>query len=368
MFDPTKLRWAPPAQTTPTVHNVSVWNSVVNFDDDEDVILVMPATVKQNQSQFIGGRHVRVIGGRHTATVSGGSMSLAFQNQTGSVFVEGISFDNTAQPMRDPLWFAGSSDPLRLPDIYIQNCTMVGITGTGEGIHGDAVQLGDHPAGNVHLDCVTADSDYTGLQWNPGEYARGYYKISRYTFANGPDENANWAFIPVSQAAGAAGRHNTLDVDVRDMWVQSKPEYFVPAIWPHSTPGRVLGPLSDTHALAWAKGYAHEAPRANWPADPYVIGTPGLGYVSPGYNDPADQPVFVPVAVDGGGMKPRLLYHFLSARPDGVYRFPAAGGAVSMTWSGGTCSYSGTITVPVEKLAGGQGPMSLTFVDGLLQL
>lgn len=365
MFDPTKLRWAPPAQTLPTTHNMSVGNENLTFSDDEDVVLVMPATVKTSQTVVLGGRHVRVIGGAFVAgSGAGGSNSLFFRDQTGSVFVEGVSFDNTASPVRDCIWVGGTFDPLRRPDVYVQNCTMVGIDGVNEGVHGDMVQIGSFPIGEIRIDCVDGVTEYQGIMANSAaDRPRDFIDISRVTI----DASAAPSFGLVFYDSATGDTRG--DVVMRDVWMASNPDGFDPSIKPFPSTtspsgapiGSVVGPLTQTFNMPFGRGYFHSAARSA-----LTIGTPGLSYTSPGYNDPDDQPVFVSVSVDGGGMKPRLLHHFMSAQPDGVVTWPAVGGAVSMTWSDGACSYSGTITVPVEKLAGGQGPMSLTFVDGLL--
>lgn len=175
LFNPrdTRLRWAPPAQTAPTIITLSgtaffnnktyAWTNTSGngrpsgnrvFDDDEDVIIYGSSSQRAVDAklQIEGGRHVRLIGGKNRGRV-------LFLDQTGSIYVEGVSWDLSGVSS-DALEVDGK-DGYR-PDIYCQNLYATGIHGESAGEHADFIQpVG--PIGVMRVDKCTFSTNYQGI-------------------------------------------------------------------------------------------------------------------------------------------------------------------------------------------------------------
>lgn len=186
VFDPENplLRWAPPAQTAPTILTFSrgtagtlgnfstsshAWTNTSGngkgngprvFDDDEDV------TVIGASAERLAGYSLTINGGRHVRLVAGFNRGLVnCINQTGSVYIEGVRFD-LAETSVDA--FAVSGKAGHQPDVYVQRCFATGLHGTSGGTHADFFQI-QGPVGRVRIDSCTFDSNYQGIFIAPGQ-------------------------------------------------------------------------------------------------------------------------------------------------------------------------------------------------------
>lgn len=154
----TALRWSPPAQSGPTIVDLTNTGTYFpTFADDEDVIINMPETIRDNGANIgiTGGRHVRVIGGYHRGR-------LVATDVTGSIWYEGILIDlvDHATPT-DAFVVAGTTD-VHAPDVYIQNCRAQGVKGEDAGTHGDCIQAYDD-IGTIRIHNFTGITDYQGI-------------------------------------------------------------------------------------------------------------------------------------------------------------------------------------------------------------
>lgn len=216
----TRLRWAPPAQTSPTIitlatdgffdNSVTAWTNTSGngrangprvFADDEDVIIYGKTAIATNGSQMEikGGRHVRFIGAHRRGR-------LMWKDQTGSVWMEGCEFVlDAATTDQDALSVSGKTG--YQPDFYMQKCLITGVQGTNAGTHGDILQL-QGPVGTVYIDLLTGNSNYQGLFLRPEYLVNGAF-ISRInlTFNNldTPDNNTYLAWLRNSTGQTAPG-------------------------------------------------------------------------------------------------------------------------------------------------------------------
>ena len=160
--NPILLRWAPPAQVSPTIVNVPNGFYPGSFAPDQDVVFVFPSTPRFSSFICDGGRNVRVIGGSTVKTTAG--PALAFINVTGSVFIEGQYIDmNTTSS--DAINAGGSIYPgpySAFPDVYIQNCHITGVRGSSSAVHSEVYQP-QASVNNLRIDKLTGYSDYQGL-------------------------------------------------------------------------------------------------------------------------------------------------------------------------------------------------------------
>lgn len=161
---PSRLRYAPPSQSNPTVVQLGTGVHEQAYGADEDVLFVWPGTPRAGILNVSGGRHMRIIGG---AGVGEGAR-VRFRENHGSVFIQGLDLDMggvnsdsfNCHGVRPQL------GPETYPDIYIQDCRVVGLTGTFETQHADFFQL-NGPCGSLYFDRITAESDYQGFFIDP---------------------------------------------------------------------------------------------------------------------------------------------------------------------------------------------------------
>lgn len=190
------LKWAPPAQTTPTVDNVPAGGASFSYGDTEDAILVMPAATMTGTVEIIGGRNIRIIGGKANGADLGADTRIIDVADMGpsagghtaveSVFLEGLDIDLAAKSDLDMIWCGGwhdTTDPIssakaatfNRPLLYIQNCRLGGSRWSGGGMHPDIVQK-NRPLAGVRAYQSTFTSSYQGLFLPPQE----------------GDKNGNW--------------------------------------------------------------------------------------------------------------------------------------------------------------------------------
>ncbi len=158
--DPFLLEWSPPAQTAPRVEIVGAATYYGPYGDNEDVLLIMPSTIKTTQLQVDGGRHVRVIGGHlRPAAVPSGNFVMRIANITGSAFVEGMILD-AALVSADGFNVWGKNG--FAPDVYLQNMRIENVNGSYAGVHADIFQHQDD-IGQLTVHRLTGPSHYQGF-------------------------------------------------------------------------------------------------------------------------------------------------------------------------------------------------------------
>lgn len=246
------LKWAPPAQTTPTVVNVSTSDVSESFGETEDAIFVMPtgATFHQ-QIAFTGGRQIRIIGGKfdgsglteggggESVVIDGADMGAVNGGKVGfeSLFLEGLDIDLSGQHDLDMIWMGGEHSALNAshgswnrPLIYAQNCRFGGALWSGGGHHPDIIQK-NRPLAGVRMYNCTLTWSYQGLFLPPQEGTDDWYQggtslndIDRVNLIARPDRAAFGLWLNWDSNGGVATNtpsplpHTTLG----DVWIQGK--------------------------------------------------------------------------------------------------------------------------------------------------
>lgn len=135
-----RLRYAPPTLVAPLVVAVPANFFRTELASDEDAILELPRNQPRTRKlMFHGGRNVRIIGGDM------GIGDLQPEAMTGSLFIEGLSFDHSkglprvngfptdvdGKQEHDAIHVVGVAPGTRgAPDVYVQNCFIAGVHGT----------------------------------------------------------------------------------------------------------------------------------------------------------------------------------------------------------------------------------------------
>lgn len=286
-----KLRWAPPAQTSPTVASTGAGFFGPTYAADEDVILQV-TSLRTAQLNVTGGRHIRLIGGKTLlSAAASGTAALRFTGVTGSVFIEGYHVDTNgaAGNKHDAIVVTGStSAPYTLnPDVYLQNCRVEGVMSTNTLNHADVFQP-QGSIGTLHVDRFTGKSNYQGF-FVRQEYPTAGAQFSQVNMSYEPGGDGNTYLLWFPSPPGLP-----YPVSLRNVWVAPRAgqNLIDNGIWPKA--GEVDG--SDPIGAYWVDvGQTTAA----WPANRLITGyvytgTPpkgdyvpasvaGLAYVSPGY-------------------------------------------------------------------------------------
>lgn len=162
-FAAQPLKWTPPVLTNPlTVHITAGQSYAGPYPDDQDVILVMPNSVRTRRLDVQGGHNIQVIGGDLAPTTSSDARVLRFQYVTGSVYLEGLLIDGGGLNGGDGIDVYPPTGSSYRPDVYVQNTRIVNINGSSGGVHGDCFQP-QGPVGNLYFNQVTCTSNYQGF-------------------------------------------------------------------------------------------------------------------------------------------------------------------------------------------------------------
>lgn len=252
--------------------NLGTSDTARTFADDEDVIINMP-NATQNGLAVEGGRHIRIIGGYSVHR-------LLFENVRGSVFIEGVHIDRTSAGVGDAIW-VGTTDAGGRPDVYVQNCRVEGVTGSGAN-HGDVLQL-HGPIGAVRIDRLSGGSEYQGIfMGEVGADVAGPVDL-RYVnmFAEG---SAN--FLKLLYLFEEGVTEQPFDLSMTDVFMRpGTGRSLADKVYPIASVNRFgcLVVANETGTFDWATG------------DPILVGPDpadddyvtssdaGLGYTSPGY-------------------------------------------------------------------------------------
>lgn len=286
----SKLRWAPPAQSSPTAVTLPVGFFSQTYGDNEDVIITGHGAIRTDNSDvsITGGRHVRIMGGhfRGRLTVTG---------VTGSIFIEGIEMDfTTSATDKDALVLGGKTG--FAPDVYIQNCLVYGVTGTSGGVHADIIQLGAE-IGHLRMHKFTGDTNYQGffLPAGPLIASATYSDVNLKINALGTPL-AGATLLWFRNQEGEASSNPLYPVHFsRNVYIQANSANpGQPAIYP--TPGADIegdltpggySPTLDGGGNATfpaGSGVTGTVFRGNAPSDYVLAANVGLSYVSPGYS------------------------------------------------------------------------------------
>ena len=278
-----KPRWAPPELTNAiTVTVVEGKNSYGTFPPDQDVLVVMPTYTRTQPVAIYGARNVRLIGGALAPRgISGSKYALRFASTSGSICIEGVFIDGAAEPMDG---IAAYGKVGTAPDLTIQNCRIVNIRGTYEGVHGDIVQA-QGPLGTVRIDGLTGSTDYQGL-FIPNQYGIRAAELSRINLsALLTPSTGKWTH----QLWLADGCENSYPITLQDVWCQPRPgQHLGQSVYPRSEPRADCAPVlsADRLTLSWPEGtgITGQVRAGTPPAGDFVPeGVAGIDYRPVGY-------------------------------------------------------------------------------------
>jgi hypothetical protein len=285
------LNWAPPAQTTPTlVTNTTLFYSAA-FGTTEDVIFTWPGTNRTASFTVTGGRNIRIIGGACVKSTAGSA--IRFSGVTGSIFLEGLLIDMTAISA-DAINAGGNTAAAftLFPDVYIQNCRIIGVNGTAAATHADAFQP-QASLGRLFIDNCTIVTTYQGIFVPPTTFPISELHISRTNFAY-TDVDSSLITYPLWFLNTGAPADVPYPVYLSNVYLAPRPtqnitaDCMYPSLGLLDNNGIAVGALTDDSNVS---GY--------WPAfnkvtgsvlsgappggDYAAAGSVGLGYTSPGY-------------------------------------------------------------------------------------
>lgn len=288
-IDPKLLRWRPPVQSNPTIVTVPQGFYSGSFGPTEDVIFNWPASVRFSEFISTGGRHLRIIGGASTKGAGGSAIQITACS--GSVFLEGLAIDTSAASI-DAINACGSGDGSATlqPDMYIQNCRIVGVNGANAGVHADVFQA-QGAIKNLYIDNVTLSSNYQGISIFQSQFPFVSGFLSRingfYTAVAGdPFTSLMWNMDQATHAP-----YFPVDLD-QIYFVPRSTQSLSDCAWPQ--PG-----ITNSDGIAIGGILSPDGTKLSWPAinntQGFVsLGPPpggdfvpssfsGINYVSPGY-------------------------------------------------------------------------------------
>ncbi len=153
-----KLAWGPPPLSSPATITVAQGDQRINLDTTKDYIIKLASSTHTGGVGLNGGRNVVVIGGRIAPSAgSGMAVGLGITNATGTVHVEGVSFDGASGREFDAIQINAPKATVQL-----ENIRATGLRGSYDTNHTDIVQ----PWGGVarlRIDRLTATTNYQGV-------------------------------------------------------------------------------------------------------------------------------------------------------------------------------------------------------------
>jgi len=296
-----KLRWSPPALTSPTTINLTTGEqagaSSVNLDNTKDYILRMPSTPKQGALWIGGGRNVVIIGGEFAPTrftdLAGDNIVLKLYKQVGTVHIEGLKFSNPNSLEFDAIAIDAPQAIVQIENVRVD--TLLGSQATN---HSDLVQ----PYGGakeLRIDHFTGQSALQGLFLLNNKYdtACGPYGPVRLSNINirqmEPQTDGRYMlyFANSSEAPNFAGQ-----VHLSNVYISALPQYspagsygMMPRVGMSAPYGAIRYDTNKVHWPNWRSadgslainGFISEGDPAT--GDFVPAGVAGYNYVSPGY-------------------------------------------------------------------------------------
>jgi hypothetical protein len=157
-----QLRWAPPALNNPVT--VAVPSSApveLNLDPAKDYILKLGHVSGPGGLTVNGGHNVVIIGGQVTSTTDGAERNgyaMRFYDQTGTVHIEGVLIDNSA----DGITIQAPDAVFQVQNVRISNNHQY--RDDFSDTHPDLIQTWSGPK-EIRIDRFTGYSDYQGFTW-----------------------------------------------------------------------------------------------------------------------------------------------------------------------------------------------------------
>lgn len=255
------LSWAPPELDDPERIELSEENRALELEDDQDYELVLPDEPLEAVGgvTVVGGRNIVLIGGEVSVPDSGDDTGSAvrglfFQDQTGTVHVEGVAI--TGEGLREGI----NLDQREGAIVQVQNVRVDTVRGSEEGHHADVIQTWAGPK-ELRVDGLSGSTTYQGLFLLPQQFGD-------------QDEPDGFDFRRIDIVGEEDSAYlfwrddGDWPIEVSDVWVSPQFEDRSDFLWPR-----------DDSAGSWT-----DIQIGTPPDGPFVPeGLAGVGYTSPGY-------------------------------------------------------------------------------------
>jgi hypothetical protein len=272
-----KLRWSPPALTSPTTIHVAGGDQWLTLDTSKDYIIDLGSTPHYGAVVLDGGHNVVVKGGQISLPMSSGyTVGMSIRNNVGTVHVEGVLFDGSLGKEMDGIQIVAPNST-----VQVENVRATHLVGSYSTNHTDIIQ----PWGGVkdlRVDRLSGDTNYQGLFLRPDQGPIGSIELQNIDL-NYDNVGAQTGGYLVWMTTGCSMAPTTLSnvyVDPKVNWSLGK------SVWPDVQDSRCPATLSG-NTVNWSKtrlpvsGYVTLGPPAN--GDYVPDGLAGASYASPGY-------------------------------------------------------------------------------------
>lgn len=302
---PAKLRWRPPALTSPITETIPIVGRSKPFNSGVDVITSLPLSPVTGRINLSDGQNIRMIGGALHPAAATSAFALALVRFTNSIFIEGLDI-NCISAVVDGIKAGGHArniaNPTLYTDTYIQNCRVMNVHAPAGGLHADCYQL-DYLCKNLRLYRCTMSSNYQWLFLHPRPEGQPQL-ISQSIdiedcnfFHNGiPGEAPSGRkpfFLANSGAPGEDLLTTTHKIILTNVWCDWADVTGITIVSPNASAGAQLGSDSISPFIHWPNIPTrivdkHGAPakvRIGYPpaGDFCPANIPGVNYTSPGY-------------------------------------------------------------------------------------
>lgn len=251
------LAWAPPVLVNPTVVTLTQRRPFPVLDDTKDYVVKVDGgriTLRTDQKAGVyGGRNVVWIGGEINAP--GNNRPIKLDRQRGSVHLEGVHI--TGEGLREGI----NIDQRYGASVTVENVLVDKVSGNQRGHHADVLQTWSGP-GRLRVDRLEGTTDYQGFMIDT--QGLGNPKVTGFDLRNVVLRHTGVGYQDIDR--GYLIRRTARS----DGWPLKAQD--VVLVHPTKNKERlVMGPGD------WAGvTVARSAPSP-------LVGTPGAGYVSPGY-------------------------------------------------------------------------------------
>jgi hypothetical protein len=271
-----RLAWAPPTLSSPTTVTVAQGDRRIALDTTKDYIIKLGAATHAGGLGLSGGHNVVLIGGRIAPPAGAGlAVGLGISNATGTVHVEGVSFEGASGREFDAIQINAPKATVQL-----ENIRATGLRGSYDTNHTDIVQ----PWGGVarlRVDRLTATTNYQGIFNQPDQGPIGPVDLRHVDLAY-DNVGAKTGGYLLWLSNGCAAATTTLT----DVYVKGRPGSSLGStVWPPTGQATNCPAVVSRDTASWPSlpiaGVAH------WgvpPGGSFALPTDaGTAYHSPGY-------------------------------------------------------------------------------------
>jgi hypothetical protein len=262
-----RLTWEPPELTSPETILITQKNRRLELLPDRDYRIVLPDTpiTLDGGLEIRGGRNIVLFGGEivvppeSEAPKDSERTGLLLKDQFGTAYVEGVKI--SGQDLAEGI----NLDQRYGATVILQNIEVGLVHGSYEGHHADILQTWAGPR-TLLVDGLRGTTQYQGLFLLPQQF-----------IDDEPERFDLRRILIVGDTSGPEGQAAYL------LWTDA------PATWLSTQDIVLVDPRDDLEGMIKPYGPWEDGVRLSKTTDDAVLpaGTPGVGYVSPGYQGEA---------------------------------------------------------------------------------